>query len=70
VKRHYGIRTDKYKLIHFYNDIDKWELYDLGKDPHEMNNLIDDPEYDSIERDLRKRLDGLRKEYGVTGEVQ
>ena len=33
VKRHYGIRTDRYKLIHFYNDIDKWELYDLENDP-------------------------------------
>src|SRR5690625_2168299 len=32
VKRHYGIRTDRYKLIHFYNDIDEWELYDLQED--------------------------------------
>ena len=29
VKRHYGVRDDRYKLIHFYNDIDVWELYDL-----------------------------------------
>jgi len=29
VKRHYGVRTDKFKLIHFYYDVDKWELYDL-----------------------------------------
>lgn len=68
VKRHYGIRTDRYKLIHFYNDIDTWELYDLLNDPHEMNNLIDDPAYDSVERDLRKRLDRLRTEYGENGE--
>jgi arylsulfatase A-like enzyme len=66
VKRHYGIRTDRYKLIHFYNDIDKWELYDLSTDPHEMNNLIDDPSYDNTEKDLRKRLSRLRTEYGVT----
>ncbi|MCK7537964.1 MAG: DUF4976 domain-containing protein [Marinilabiliales bacterium] len=33
VKRHYGVRTKRYKLIHFYNDIDAWELYDLEKDP-------------------------------------
>ena len=33
VKRHYGIRTERYKLIHFYNDIDEWELYDLKTDP-------------------------------------
>ena len=68
VKRHYGIRTDRYKLIHFYNDIDTWELYDLSTDPHEMNNLIDDPSYDNTEKDLRKRLARLRAEYGVTEE--
>lgn len=68
VKRHYGIRTDRYKLIHFYNDIDRWELYDLSTDPHEMSNLIDDPDYDAIEKNLRKRLDGLRKQYNVPAE--
>ena len=39
VKRHYGVRTERYKLIHFYNDIDVWELYDLQADPTEMHNL-------------------------------
>ena len=39
VKRHYGVRTDRYKLIHFYNDIDDWELYDLKNDPNEMHDL-------------------------------
>ena len=68
VRRHYGIRTERYKLIHFYNDIDTWELYDLQSDPHEMNNLIDDPAYDRIEKHLRKRLAGLRKEYNVPDE--
>ena len=33
VKRHYGVRTERYKPIHFYNDIDVWELYDLKNDP-------------------------------------
>lgn len=63
VKRHYGIRTDRYKLIHFYNDIDTWELFDLEKDPNEMNNLIDDPGYDQIEEQLRKQLDELMVKY-------
>lgn len=63
VKRHYGIRNDKYKLIHFYNDIDVWELYDLKKDPTEMNNLIDNKDYDSIEKDLRKELFDLQVKY-------
>ena len=36
VKRHYGVRTLRHKLIHFYYDIDAWELYDLRKDPEEL----------------------------------
>lgn len=39
VKRHYGIATKKYKLIHFYYDIDAWELYDREKDPNELHNI-------------------------------
>src|SRR5690606_33337185 len=50
VKRHYGIATDRYKLIHFYYDIDEWELYDLKEDPSEMKNVYDDPAYADIRR--------------------
>ena len=64
VKRHYGIRTDRYKLIHFYYDIDEWELYDLKKDPSEMNNLYNDPKHKSIQKSLHKKLTELRKYYG------
>ena len=39
VKRHYGVRNDRWKLIHFYNDIDQWELYDLQEDPHELRTF-------------------------------
>ena len=46
--RHYGITTDKYKLIHFYYDIDEWELYDLEKDPQEMKNIYGDPAYADV----------------------
>ena len=64
VKRHYGVRTERYKLMHFYYDIDEWELYDLEKDPSEMNNRYDDPEYKEIQENLHLRLSELRKQYG------
>lgn len=66
VKRHYGVRTDRYKLMHFYDDIDTWELYDLAEDPKEIHNQIDNPEYDDIEAKLRIKLDSLQKLYKVT----
>ncbi|RPJ03307.1 MAG: DUF4976 domain-containing protein, partial [Candidatus Aminicenantes bacterium] len=44
-KRHFGVRTRRHKLIHFYDDIDAWELYDLEKDPHELQNVFDDQAY-------------------------
>lgn len=67
VKRHYGMRTDRYKLIHFYNDIDKWELYDLQEDPSEMNNIYDQAEPELIV-ELTNRLDELQIQYGDASE--
>ncbi|MCB4797900.1 sulfatase family protein [Neotamlana laminarinivorans] len=64
VKRHYGVRTDRYKLIHFYYDINKWELYDLEKDPQEMHNLYDNPEYASVQKDMHEQLERMRQKYG------
>ena len=66
VKRHYGVRTDDYKLIHFYNDVDEWELYDLKKDPHEMCNVYNDPEYAAVRSDMHVRLEKLQQECGDT----
>jgi arylsulfatase A-like enzyme len=66
VKRHYGIRTDTYKLIHFYNDIDAWELYDLKNDPNEINNLIDNPAYGEMIQSLKKELEELQILYKDT----
>ena len=63
VKRHYGVRTERYKLIHFYNDIDEWELYDLQEDPSEMHNLYGKPGYENITADLRKELLRLQTQY-------
>ncbi|MFS4418164.1 sulfatase [Maribacter sp. 2307ULW6-5] len=66
VKKHYGIRTDRFKLMHFYDDIDTWEFYDLEKDPKELNNSIDDPSYAAIIEGLHLKLDSVQKQYGVT----
>ena len=69
VKRHYGVRTERYKLIHFYYDVDEWELYDLEKDPHEMKSVYNDPAYTEIQADLLKKLKALRVKYKDTDEV-
>lgn len=63
VRRHYGIRGTRYKLIHFYGDIDKWELYDLKTDPHEMNNLYDNSEYKHIADSMKIELNKLEVQY-------
>lgn len=63
VKRHYGIRTERYKLIHFYRDIDEWELYDLEKDPKEMNNIYGQEGTEKITKELKKQLWKLQKQY-------
>ncbi len=65
VKRHYGVRTTRYKLIHFYHDIDAWELYDLGKDPEELRNVYDDPAYAEVVKGLEAELERLRAKYKV-----
>ncbi len=69
VKRHYGVRTDRYKLIHFYFDVDEWELYDLEKDPKEMKSVYNDPAYSDIQANLLRKLNELRIKYKDTDEV-
>jgi arylsulfatase A-like enzyme len=66
VKRHYGVRTERYKLIHFYNDIDEWELYDLKSDPDEMRNVYNDPAYADTVKELTAELKRLREKYKDT----
>lgn len=71
--RHDGVRTDRYKLIHFYNGneenekdkINSTELFDLQEDPNELNNLYGKEGYEEIIKDLQKRLDNYRKKLKV-----
>lgn len=69
VKRHYGVRTDRYKLIHFYHDVDEWEMYDLQTDPDEMNSIYSSPDYVEVQKMLHNRLEELRLQYGDSDEL-
>ena len=64
VQRHYGVRTARYKLVHYYL-IDEWELFDLERDPEELRSVYDDPEYAEIVTQLTARLTELRAQYQV-----
>ena len=66
VQPHYGIRNQRYKLIHFYYDIDVWEFYDLQNDPTEMNNLIHSEAYAERIENMKTELYHLKKGYGNT----
>lgn len=66
VMRHFGIRTERYKLIRFYGDGEFYELYDLENDPAELHNLYGQPEYDELADSLKVELAGLRVKYGDT----
>ncbi len=63
VQPHYGIRTKRFKLIHFYYSMDEWELYDLDNDPDEMNNLYGQSKYKKLTKLLKKKLKALQVKY-------
>ena len=63
VKRHYGIASKEFKLIHFYYDVDEWELYDRKKDPQEINNVVNDPNYSKVVEEMKQKLQETRNKY-------
>ncbi len=69
VQRHYGVRTDRHKLIYFYQ-LDEWELFDLQEDPNELNSVYDDPAYASVVEELKAELTRLREQYAVTEDTR
>jgi arylsulfatase A-like enzyme len=66
VARHYGVITDRYKLVHFYEpEFNYWELFDLQKDPHELHSVYNDAEYHDAQKQLETELARLRTELKV-----
>ncbi|MEN6404358.1 MAG: sulfatase/phosphatase domain-containing protein, partial [Armatimonadia bacterium] len=67
VYAHYGLRSQRYKLIYYYEPLpgpQEWELFDLEKDPLELNNVYGQPEYAGVVNELEGRLKTLRKDVG------
>lgn len=63
----FAVRTDRYKYIYNWGVWDINELYDLQKDPYEMNNLIRDPEYQDVAKQLKKQMwDWLEETKGMS----
>ncbi|WP_316749714.1 sulfatase [Pedobacter gandavensis] len=56
VSPHFGIRNKRYKLIRFYTRVNGWELFDLKKDPNEMNNLYGKKGYEQVTAEMTKEL--------------
>ncbi len=65
VNRHYGVRTDRYKLIHYYQ-LKEWELFDLAKDPYELKSVHADPAYADTVKKLEAELKRLQAKYKDT----
>ena len=66
VSRHDGVSDGRYKLIHFYGKDGSYEeLYDLDRDPSELSNVIDSPEYAKVKNRLEKSLRRIRKRLQV-----
>jgi arylsulfatase A-like enzyme len=63
VSPHFGISTGRYKLIRFYTRVNGWELFDLEKDPREMNNIYGQKGFEKLTLDLKKQLALLIEQY-------
>ena len=66
VRKHYGVVTDQYKLVRFYEPkVDYWELFDLKADPRELKDVYNDPAYADVRKELTAELARLRTELKV-----
>jgi arylsulfatase A-like enzyme len=66
VPAHYGVRTETHKLIHYYEK-DNWELFDLKKDPKEMQNIYNQPEQSQVAGKMKTMLKEQQKRYENPG---
>jgi len=64
VHRQYGVRTQRWKLIHYY-ELGEWELFDLWRDPDELRSVYDDVANAAVVAELKLRLEALRRQYDV-----
>ncbi|HLZ77413.1 sulfatase [Phenylobacterium sp.] len=62
VRPNRGVRTERYKFIHYFTEPQEYELYDLQADPHEDHNLYGRPEVAELTARLKARLEELRRE--------
>jgi arylsulfatase A-like enzyme len=68
----YGVRNERYKLIHYYGVLPEdtglhdlkipaeWELYDLQIDPQEIKNVYGNPTYSAVQSEMLQELDRLQ----------
>jgi arylsulfatase A-like enzyme len=68
VRRHYGVRTERYKLIHYYR-MDEWELFDLKKDPEELNSVYGEAAYQDVQKRMKRELRRLQDKYKVPEDI-
>ncbi|MBI2272164.1 MAG: sulfatase [Bacteroidetes bacterium] len=62
VLQHVGVRTNRYKLLYFYT-VNEWQLFDLRKDPAELNNVVTNKTYEPVLAEMKKELLRLRNVY-------
>ena len=70
VRKHYGVRNSRFKLIHFYEpDLNEWELFDLQSDPNELRSVYAAPGYENVVKEMKAELDRLQTLYKDDGSV-
>ena len=65
VAKHYGVRTDRHKLIHYYRE-NEWELFDLQSDPDELRSVYDNPDYADVVKRLKLEIKAKQVELDET----